>query len=155
MSSLSGYLLLAVSTGIFAGVAAEAAHPRLKESVEWVTGLILILALVGPVLGLVVYMPSVEVPKLDTNLGEGDYVEVAVDAMERGIAEELADSFLLNLGEVEVECGEVDLNTMRCPSVMVALSCSPNKADFAAIRGHVLENYVTDGGSCEVIWVYE
>ena len=155
LSDLSAYLLLATSTGLLAGIASEAAHPRLRESVEWVSGLLVILSLVAPVLGLVASPPAVELPSLDAD-GEGlQYIEAVTAALEKGIAEELALSFSLDGGEVWVECGEVDPSVMRCASVTVVLTSSPSKANFTAIRGHVLENYVTDGGKCDVRWKYE
>ena len=155
MNNLSGYLLLAVSCGVIAGVASHLSHPSLAESVEWVAGLFLLLSLVGPLLGLITSLPpEIALPDAE-EMGEGEYVEVIRQALESGIEKELADSFSLDDADVRVECCELILPDMRAEVIEVVLTCTPREANLTRIRDHVLENYVTDGGKCDVRWLYE
>ena len=154
MDSLGGYLLLAVSTGVLSGVAACATHPSLRSSAEGVVGILVVLAVVAPVLGFVSSPRELVVPELE-ELGEGEYVRVAAAAMERGIEEDVASRFSVDIGEVTVVCEELDVAVMRCRLVTVALSCPSHEANFTKIREYVLENYVKDGGRCEMRWSYE
>ena len=75
--------------------------------------------------------------------------------MEKGIRDDLAERFSISPSEIEVECRKLDPSEMRCLYILVELECDPQHADIPRIRGHVLDNYISDEGECEVRWIYE
>ena len=157
MGSVNGYLLTVISVGIFLGLAVKASHPTLSSVVEGCAGIILVLVLLEPLLGLLSADELQGSLAPDTPLlGSPEYVEVAASAMEEGIRSDIAERFSISTEEVRVECRELDVYKMRCLYILVELECSPFVADFPRIRSHVLENYAMDeGGECDVRWIYE
>ena len=156
MDSIGIYLFTAILAGVIVGVATRMSHSLLASTVEGVSGIILILILSTPLFNLLLSsgLPEITLPDMPDS-DSPEYVEVATEAMEEGIARELAESFSLSGEEVRVVCRELDLTEMRCGYILVELSCGPGDADFPRIRRHVVESYVTDdGGECDVRWIY-
>ena len=146
------YLVLAVAVGAMMGVLGALSHPDFAKEVRSMLGVIALFALMAPIASLLssgLQLPSFdEIPIPD--YGDG-YAELTVAAYEDGLCRAIAERMSIDSSGVSVALSDVDLSSMRAGRVSVVLDKQAILVDVRSLREWLREEFVTDGGNCEVV----
>ena len=148
---LREYFIGVLSFGVFVAVALGVSHPRLKSSVTFGAGILIISAIMIPIVDII---RDIDVENsLDRILGEYEYDGMTDDAIELtfedGVAEYIAGVHGLRRKDVTVNADGFHIQTMRADRIYVTLSGGAVTADYKRIEREIAEEF-TSGGECEV-----
>ena len=136
---------------VFISVALGVAHPRLKKTVSFSAGILIICSIMLPIVDI---LRSFDADKtFDKFLADMDY-DGATDssielAFESGIAEYIAEKYTVNTDDVLVNVDGFDMGSLRADRIYVTLSGGAILLDYKRIEKEICERF-TKGGECEV-----
>lgn len=141
------YILSLLCVGIICSVSVAVAHEGTKSSVRMATGLILLLTMITPVLGIADFFSegALRLPDIEQSQHTGGYAEVAEQAFEEGICEAVCESFAVERGDVSADCRGFDFESMRAAEIYIELRGGAVLADYRAIADYAARNFTEDG----------
>lgn len=136
---------------VFISVALGVAHPRLKKTVSFSAGILIICSIMLPIVDI---LCSFDADKtFDKILADMDY-DGATDnsielAFENGIAEYIAEEYAVDTSAVLVNVDGFDMASLRAERIYVTLSGEAILLDYKKIEKEICEMF-TKMGECEV-----
>ena len=132
-------------------VALGVAHPRLKRTVSFGAGILIISAIMLPLVDII---RDFDAGDAISDIFEGIEFEDKTDssieiAFEEGIAEYVAATHGLEVGCVDVRVDGFDMESLRAERIYVTLSGKAALIDYKRLEAELRESF-TSGGECEV-----
>ena len=151
MGEIGSFAVPLISVAAVMGIAGAVATDVFSEHVTRAARVIaafVIISLAIPALG------SLDLPTLPAPDGEavqGGYLEVTREAFEGGISEAVAERIGAEAEDVTVRVSGFALETVRAEAMTVILPRSAALTDVRSLSAWLKENFLSDGGRCEVV----
>ncbi len=143
------YVLSCVAVGLVAAVGTGIAHTGVKKAVRASIGILVLCVFLTPLSSCISdflsTLPLGSAP--DTGDTEG-FKEITEEAFSLGVERALALQFSLSENSIDVTLVGFDPYAMRAERAHVTLT--DVREDYREIREYVCENFLTQGGICEV-----
>lgn len=152
MYDLSYYIVLSVLTALAVAVCEKLVHSSLLGASKFALGIVFTTVLVLSSYSLIRNLSeldfSFELPEYTEG---GELEEITAEAFGEGIGAAIAEKYGLMASDVSVFVGGFVLSDMKAGNIRVVLSRSSASSDTRGIREYVKENFLADGGRCEVV----
>ena len=148
---LREYFIGVFSLGIFIAVALGVSHLKLKGSVTFGAGILLISAILLPLVDII---KDNSIDNMLNNMMheieyEGKTDDVIELAFEEGVAEYIAEKYSVSGECVSVNADGFSLEKLKAQRIYVNLSIKAATVDYKRIEREIAEEF-TLGGECEV-----
>ena len=148
---LKEYFIGVLSLGVLIAIALGVSHPRLKSSVTFGAGILIISAIMLPLVDII---KDIDIENsLDKLLNQYEYEGKTDDAIEAafedGVAEYIADRYGVDVSSVTVMADEFRLDDISADRIYVSLSGKAALLDYKKIEREIAAEF-TKGGECEV-----
>ena len=148
---LEEYFVGVLTLGVFIAVALGVSHLKLKTSVTFGAGVVLISAILLPMVDIIKGYDIDDA--LDNVLGKIEYEDKTDDAIELafedGVARYISDRYSIRAECVSVKADGFSLGELRAQRIYVTLSAEAVLVDYKRIEREIAEEF-TYGGECEV-----
>lgn len=136
---------------VFISVALSMAHPRLKRTISFGAGILIICSVMLPLVDIFCEFDADEVfEKILIDIKYEGATDSSIElAFEEGIAKYVAEAYEVDEGSVSVSADGFDISTLRAERIYVTLSEKAIYLDYKRIEREISERF-TSGGECEV-----
>ena len=146
------YLLSVVAVSVIGGFLSMLAYGNYSKVIKGAVGVVLALVILTPFFSLSDILKDIsnDIPMYESYPYENGYYKASEEAFGAGIQEAVAYRFGLMESDIAIRVADFDMESMRAGEIYLVLSGSSVAADLVGIKGYVKENFVDDGGRCEV-----
>ena len=146
------YLITVLTVSAVGGISVSLAHGSYKKITGTVAGIVLTLVILNPVLSAFdgILDSAKELPSFSEEEGESGYSEVLEEAFRSGVVKAVAKEFGVKEEDVYLNIEGFEAERMRAAEIRLVLVGRAATADIPRIRQYLAENFLADGGKCEV-----
>lgn len=156
MGEIGSYILPLVSISAVMGVMSAVSTDGFSEETAHASRLIAAFVIISLALPILSDLELPAPPKLGGgSTPAGGYVEVSRDAFEDGVAVAVAERIGVSERSVSVKADGFVFESMRAERLTVTLSRDAVLADVRGLSAWLSENFLSDGGRCEVVMDFE
>ena len=135
-----------VATLLLLQFASSILHPSFLTVSKCALSMLALLTAFGIILSAI---DKYELPDFAYDSADSDeYYEALSDAMELGIALEVAERYGISEEKISVSISELDLTRMRAKHIYVRIE--DIRVDYRSVRVFLKDNFLIEGGSVEV-----
>lgn len=153
LDEINEYIVYTICVAVISGITSLISHPSGAKESNMALGVICLLSLAVPALNL--FSSFTDIPTLDSIPAyseiQGGYTDVSEAAFSAGVRKGIAEEFDLAIDEVRVDIRGFDFETMRASELVITLSGAARGADVRSMRVWAEDNFLIEGGKCEVV----